>query len=68
MLESTSTRPIRARVEAETGNQSTEIDLQMTSLDEFHQQHVESRLRECFTELWGVEVIITFHEERFTYP
>jgi hypothetical protein len=39
----------------------------MTSLDEFHQQHVERRLRECFTELWGAEVIITFHEERFTY-
>jgi len=67
MLRSTSTRPIRARVEAATGSQSTEIDLQMMSLDEPQQRHVESRLRECFTELWGADVIITFHEEQFTY-
>jgi len=38
----------------------TEIDTGMAQLDETHRRHAASRLRECFRELWGHEVIVTF--------
>jgi len=44
----------------------TTIDTDMYQVDRRHRSHVERRLRECFEELWGHEVIITFHDEHAT--
>jgi hypothetical protein len=44
-------------------NNSTTVDTQMHRMDEAHRQHVARRLRECFSELWGHEVIVTFPED-----
>ncbi|MCS4044662.1 hypothetical protein GGQ00_003122 [Salinibacter ruber] len=59
-------KSIRVRVESATSKRSTTIDTQLQEMNEFHRDHVESRLRECFEELWGDEVIITFHEDAST--
>jgi len=45
----------------------TEVDTIMAQLDDAHRRHAASRLRECFRELWGHEVVVTFPESEQTF-
>lgn len=46
----------------------TEVDTGMAQLDETHRRHAASRLRECFRELWGHEVVVTLSDNNQEDP